>query len=308
MVTAFVNITHADLVKEAQSSVEGDILTDAAKFGNPGASQTFLALGPDGARLVSTAEHKKKPRRKAGKKNRNGQQTIAKKYSAQIVFKASDNNVPLQKWCTNESLKTDVDTPAASRVFAQSYMVGANETFEILKGCLPKKTSKKVTKDGVMYTVDLLVKERVQTTSADGGLTTPVWANPDTAAPWLADDGGLNHFTHDGNNYAIEGITIDIEHLYAESNPTELQLLMFANESIRNISGTVDVIKSSSVLSTAAWGDAKKAMSIVLKAATLTDSFTNVEFENPKGLDFDPDNSSAFIESFNFSADTISAA
>ena len=259
--------------------------------------------------LVSSYAPAKVERRKSGNIDRVGKSTHKKRYTAKLIFKASDNNVGLQKWCINKSLITDTDTPAASRTFVQSYDILGTETYEILKGCHPTRVNISVNKEGeIIYTVDLRVRERLETTSTNGGLTTPSWASADTGAPWRADDGGLNHFTHNGINYALDSMSIDIEHQYAVSDPTESLLDLFAKESLRNVSGSVSVIKSSSVLSIDAFADTPRGMSLVLKAATLTLTWTNVLFENPSGIGFSPTDSGAFIETFNFEADTISLA
>lgn len=309
MVTAFVNHTQGDQNKEVQSGIEGDILTDATKYGVTPASLAFAACGPDGSTLESSYVPAKKERRKSGNIDRVGQSTHKKRYTAKLIFKASDNNVGLQEWCINKSLITDTDTPAASRTFAQSYDILGTETFEILKGCQPTRVNITINKeDEIIFSVDLRVRERIENTTANGGLTTPTWASADTGAPWKADDGGLNHFTHNSINYAIDGMSIDIEHIYSVSDPSESQLDMFARESMRNVSGSIDVIKSSSILSIDAFADTKRAMSLILKAATRTLSWTNVEFENPNGISFNPSDSGAFIETFSFTADTVALA
>lgn len=309
MVTAFKNITQEDQNKEIQSVIEGDTLTTPALYGVTPASPAFAACGPDGSSLVSSYTPVKKERRKSGNIDRVGKSTHKKKYTAKLVFKASDNNTGLQEWCTNKALITDTDTPAASRTFAQSYDIGGVETFEILKGCHPTRVNITENKeDEIIYSVDLRVRDRTELTDADGGLTTPAWASADAAAPWKSDDGGLNHFTHNAINYALDGMSIDIEHIYAVSDPTESQLDMYARESIRNVSGSIDVIKSTSVLSIDAFADTPNAMSLILKAGTLTLSWTGVEFENPTGISFDPANSGPFIETFSFEANSVNAA
>ena len=311
MVTAFRNVTQADQNKEVQSVIEGDNLTTPTTYGVIPVNPAFVAVGPDGASLISSYAPIKIERRKTGNRDRVGKTTHKKKYTARLTFKASDNNVPLQKWCTNKSLITDLDTPAASRTFVQSYNVKGVQTYEILKGCHPTRVNIGVNKDGeIIYTVDLRVRERLESIATDGGITlsTGSFASPDTAAPFKADDGGLNHFVHNSIAYALDGMSIDIEHIYAVSNPTESQLDLYANESMRNVSGSVSVIKSDSVLLTDAFADTSRAMSLVLKAATTTLSWTNVLFENPSGIGFSPTDSGAFIETFNFEADTINLA
>ena len=310
MVTAFRNVTQADQNKEVQSVIEGDNLTTPTTYGVIPVNPAFVAVGPDGASLISSYAPIKIERRKTGNRDRVGKTTHKKKYTARLIFKASDSNVPLQKWCTNKSLITDLDTPAASRTFVQSYNVKGVQTYEILKGCHPTRVNKVIKKDGeTMYTVDLRVRERLESIATDGGITlgTGSFASPDTGAPWKADDGGLNHFLHNAIAYAINDMSIDIEHQYAVSDPTESLFDLYANESIRNVSGSVSVIKSDSVLLTDAFADAVRSMSVVLKAAQLTDSFTNVLIDAPSGVSLSPTDSAGFIETFNFEADSVTS-
>ena len=311
MVSGFAPVTQADQVKQPQYVVEGDILTTPANYGTVPDNPSFTAVGSDGVTLQSSYAPVKDEKRKTGNIDRVGKITHKKKYTANLVFKATDNNTGLQQWCVDKSVKADTDTPAASITLVQSYNVAGTETFEILKGCLP--TSVSISIDGqadITYTVGLMVQDRTETTSSNGGLTlgSGSFATADTSVAWLADDGGTNHFTYNSNNYALSSMSISVNHDYAMVSPTENQLDIFAKESMRNISGTIDVIKSNSVILADAFADTQRSMSIVLKASTLTMSFTNVLLDSPDGVSLDPKSTDSLIESFNFDADTVTTS
>ncbi|MCV0398551.1 MAG: hypothetical protein K5785_00995 [Nitrosarchaeum sp.] len=311
MVTAIVPHSHVDLEKEVQTIIEDDVLTNPTNIGVIPTNPTFLAVGPDGGSIVSTFSPTKRDRRKAGTRTRIGISVTKKKYTARLVFKASDNNLALQKWCINESAKGGTVTPAATRTFLKSYLVGATETYEIFRGCVPEKTNIGVSKDGeIIYTVDLKCKTIVENQTANGGITlgTGAFASPDTAAPWKASDGGANAFAHNSINYGLEGMSIDITREYAVQDPSEsLEDMMYA-ETINTVSGSVDIQKSNIAISTDARATTLRAMTLVLKAATLTLTFANANFDGHTGLDHDPTSSALLTDSENFTADSVVAA
>ena len=147
----FVNQTQADTVKDVQSVIEGDIITTPISYGVIPTNPVFTTVGPDGSSIISSYTPTRSDKRRIGNLDKIGKSTYKKKYTAKLTFKASDNNINLQKWCTNKSVSGDVDTPAASRVFLQSYLVAGVETFEILKGCHPTKTNIAINKRETRY-------------------------------------------------------------------------------------------------------------------------------------------------------------
>lgn len=311
MVNSMVPHTQADLVKEVQHISEGDCLTTPTKYGVIPTNPDFTAAGPDGSSLVSTYKPSIVKRRKAGSRTRNGISVTKKKYTARLMFKASDNNVALQKWCINESAAADTDTPAAPKTFLKSYYIGGTETFEIFYGCQPEKTNIGVNKDGeIVYTVDLRCKTIDENQDADGGITlgTGSFASADSGAPWKTGDGGANHFTHNSNNYGLEGMSIDITRQYAVQDPAETLEDLMAAETILDPTGSVEIQKSDINISTDARATSARAMSLVLKAATLTLTWTNVIFDDHTGLDHKGDNPNLLTDNENFSAATLVAA
>lgn len=305
--------SQADLIKEVQSAVEGDVLTDPTKFGVHAADPDFLAVGPDGGTIVVTYNPNINKRKKAGALIRSGTNILKKAWGAKLTFKASDTNVPLQKWCLNKSAKGATVTPAASRTFLKSYGVGTalTETYEVYYGCVPLKTNYVINSAGeLIYTVDLLCKTVVQTTSANGGITlgTGSFASPDTAAPWRSVDGGAGAFIHNTKKYGLVSLSVDIIRQYAEQNPSESLELMMVAESDYVVSGNVVIEKSDILLDTDALATTSRAMSIALKAATLTHTFTNAIFEGHTGLEHDGSNSAGLTDSKNWSADDAVAA
>ena len=313
MVSAFVMSTQADRKKEVQSIIEGDNLTTPGTYGVIPANPNFTAVGPDGGTLVVKYEPSRTIRRKAGNLDRNGKTTNKKKYTATLTFKASDNNLALQKWCINKSAITDTDTPAASRAFLHSYTVGGTETYEVVTGCHPTKCTITLNAEGeISYSVELMCRNREQSQLTDATdiftLGTGSFASADTAAPWVSSDGGVNHFTFKAVNYAIESMTIDITHEYAMADPTESQLILFAQEGLRDVSGSVTIIKSGVVVSDTAFADELNSMSIVLKSGQLTLSFVDTIFESPQGVEIDPNSADKFVDDYAYEASSVTAA
>ena len=307
-VSQHVPHSQSDLIKEVQSAIEGDVLTDPTKFGVHISDPAFLAVGPDGGSITVTYNPTINKRKKAGALIRSGTNITKKAWTAKLTFKASDNNVALQKWCKNKSAKGGIVTPAASRTFLKSYGVGTalTETFEVYYGCLPTKTNYTINASGeVIYTVDLVCKTVVQTTSANGGIIigSGSFASPDTAAPWINTDGGAGAFIHNTKKYGLISLSVDIIRQYAEQNPSESLEIMMLAESDYVVSGSATIEKSDILLDTDALGTTSRAMSIALKAATLTDTFTNAIFEGHTGLSHDGSDSAGLTDSLAWSAD-----
>lgn len=305
--------SQADVIKEVQSVIEGDILTDPTVFGDVPTDPAFDAVGPDGGSISITYSPEIKKSKKAGALIRSRAVPVKKGWTAKLVFKASDANVVLQKWCKNKSAKGATVTPAASRTFVKSYAIGtaAVETYEVYSGCVPSKTNYAINANGeLIYTVDLICKTFDRNTTADGGITlgTGSFASPDTGAPWITSDGGAGAFTHNTKKYGLQSFSVDIIRQYADQNPGEGMELMMLAESDYVVSGSATIEKSDSLLDDDALATTPRAMSIILKSGTMTDTFTNAIFEGHTGLDHAGDNSSGLTDDVSYSADDFVSA
>ena len=308
---AHVPRTQVDLVKEVQSVIEDDILTTPANFGVIPVNPAFAAVGPDGGSIVITYTPELAKRKKAGSLTRSGVLVLKKAYRAKLEFKASDNNVALQKWCKNKSAKGNTGTPAASRTFVKSYLDGVTETFEIFSGCVPEKTNYAVNKSGeIIYSVDLICKTFDRNQIADGGITlgTGSFATPDVAAPWITADGGNGAFTYNAKKYGVISFSADITRAWADQNPSESLEVMMLTETDYVPSGTITVEKDDITLGADQLATTPRASSIVLKAATMTDTFTNVIFENHTGPDHSGNDTASLTDGGSYSADDFVSA
>jgi len=303
--------TQVDLNKEVQSIIEGDILTDPTLYGVTPTDPNFLAVGPDGGMIEITYSPEILKRKKPGSLIRSGTSVLKKSWKAKLVFKASDNNLALQKWCKNKSLKADTDTPAASRTFFKSFdSFETDETYTIFRGCVPEKTNYTISKSGeIIYTVDLDCKTYEQNILANGGFSgTPVFASPDSAAPWQTQDGGSGAFTHNSKKYGIESFSVDIIRQWAIQDPSEALENVMVAESDYVPSGTITIQRSDNEISDDALDTIPRTMSLVLKSSTLTDTWTGTIFEGHTGLNHDGTNPVGLTDTETFSAtDFVSA-
>lgn len=314
MVTAFKNHVHADVVKNVQYIKEGDMLTSAAVYGVVPTNPDFLLIDVDGGRMVATTAYEKVERRKAGTMGRINKTTHKERYTATVTFNASDDNADLQIYCINESAITDNDTPSNSLAFVQSYKIAGTETFEQLLGCLPTRCNITIGSSGhIVYTVEFMVKQRIEDTSGPLIGTGSFDSNaPLTGDPWKASDGGADHFDWNSTAEALNSMTITLDRQYGKSSPTESIRDMFNQETIRAISGNVEIITRTSTLLGEAMtpNPTPRAMNIVLKSGSggVTIAFTGATFENASGRDPDPFSADAWTDNFNFEAQTIAAS
>lgn len=311
--SAHVPTSQGDLNKEVQTVIEDDILTTPSNYGTIPTNPSFTAVGPDGGKIMLTYSPELIKTKKVGSLVRTRVQVAKKSYKARLEFKASDNNTALQKWCKNKSAKGGTVTPAASRTFVHSYNIGqgSTETYEIFSGCLPEKTNITINRSGeIIYIVDLDCKTFTRSTAANGGITlgSGSFASADAGTPWLTVDGGAGAFTYNSVKYGIVSLSIDITRTWAMQNPSEsLENVMMA-ESGFDVSGTLEVEKSDSVMDNDALATTARAVSIVLKSGTMTDTFTNFIFEGHTSPEFDGASTEALTDSGSFSADDYVSA
>lgn len=303
--------SQADVVEEVQGIIEGDILTDPTVYGDVPTNPIFLAVGPDGGTIEVTYTPEINKRKKAGSLIRSGVSVLKKSWGAKLTFKASDTNKPLQLWCLNKSLIGGVVTPAASQTFLKSFNVGGTETFQIFSGCVPENTNISINSSGeIIFSVDLICKTFDENQTAFGGITlgTGNFAVPDTAAPWITTDGGAGALTINTVKYGIVSMSIDVTRQWAMQNPSESLEIMMLAETDYVASGTVTVEKSDIALIADALSTTARAMSLVVKAATLTLTWTNMIIEGHTSLAHDGTDASGLTDSESFSADDLVAA
>lgn len=312
MVTAFKNHVHADMFKNPMFILEGDILTTATLYGVTPANPDYTDVDIDGGRLIVTSAEERVERRQAGTMGRIGKSTHKERYTANLTFNASNGNAVLQEWCIDESLIADNKTASNSKTFLQSYKINGVETFEVITGCLPTRCQITIGSGHIVYSVDLMCKAFVQSTTDPTVIGTGSYATQLTQVPWVASDGGVDHFDWDTVAEALDNMTITIDRQYGKSSPTEVIKDMFNQETIRNVGGNIAVIVRNSDIITDAFTIPRvpKAMNIILKSGTggITIAFTNCTLESPSGRNPDPASAEAWLDTYTFEAETVAAS
>jgi len=312
MVNAFKNHVHADMFKNPMYILEGDILTTPANYGADVVNPAWIDMDIDGARMLVSSAEERVERRQAGNMGRIGKSTHKERYTANITFNASTGNNVLQEWCIDESLIADNKTASNSISVLQSYKINGTETFEVIQGCLPTRCQITIGSGHIVYSVDLASRSFEQSTTVPIALGSGAYATQLTTVPWVASDGGVDHFDWDTVAEALDNMTITIDRQYGKSSPTEVIKDLFNQETIRNVGGSIAVIvRNSDIISDAfTIPRVPKAMNIVLKSGTggITIAFTNCTLESPSGRNPDPASAEAWQDAYTFEAETAAAS
>jgi hypothetical protein len=190
--------------------------------------------------------------------------------------------------------------------FLYSEDINDIENFTLYKGCRSDQIAVEVVNEAVKVTQNFICKE-ITTPSTSHGLTAPVFAGANTAAPWTGADGGSNPFTHNSLNYDVDKFKFTVNRALDAIRPNGETLIKFLVPTIRTITGEFDVVRKDTVLIADCKALTKRPASYVLKAATSTATFTDlvligVATSRPATA------TEALRDSFKFEAESISVS
>lgn len=149
------------------------------------------------------------------------------------------------------------------------------ENFTLYKGCRSDQIAVEIVNEAVKVAQNFICKE-ITTPATSHGLTTPVFAGANTAAPWTGADGGSNPFTHNSLNYDVDKFKFTVNRALDAIRPNGETLIKFLVPTIRTITGEFDVVRKDTALIADCKALTKRAASYVLKAATSTTTFTDM--------------------------------
>lgn len=100
------------------------------------------------------------------------------------------------------------------------------------------------------------------------GLTTPTFASAITASPWTGISAGTKSLTHNGTDYVLRGFSCTIGHNTDQFQPIGEANVFATIPTIRDISGSFDVLHSGTALQTDAEAVTPRAATVKLNDAT----------------------------------------
>jgi Phage tail tube protein len=116
------------------------------------------------------------------------------------------------------------------------------EKYILMKGSQCNSTTIDVTLEAVGVTQTWIPSE-ITTPATTAGIGTPVYAAAMTATPWTGINGGANSLTFNGSNTTkLRNFSVTIDNNIDEIQPIGSTTVMWAQPTIRDITGTFDVI------------------------------------------------------------------
>ena len=116
------------------------------------------------------------------------------------------------------------------------------EKFILMKGAQCATTTIDVTLEAVGVTQTWIPSE-ITTPATTAGIGTPVYASAMTATPWTGINGGANSLTFNAlNTTKLRNFSVTIDNNIDEIQPIGNTTVMWAQPTIRDITGTFDVI------------------------------------------------------------------
>jgi len=170
---------------------------------------------------------------------------------------------------------------------------GANgplvETFFLRKGCKCDSITVTTTSRGmVVVEMDMIASTIVQSQSANGGLTTPVWVSaPTTATPWSNLAGGCgNKLTIGGVSYPFKSASFTVNNSIDSVDVDGCDFVAWLEPTTKEVTFTAEILaQKDNAIETAMDAGAGLPASLVLnatgpKTATFTNLFINNKTED----------------------------
>jgi Phage tail tube protein len=151
------------------------------------------------------------------------------------------------------------------------------EKYMLMKGCQCDSTTIDVTLEAVGVTQTWIPSD-ITTPAATAGIGTPVFAPAITATPWTGINGGLNSLTFNGSNTTkLRNFSVTIDNNIDQVQPVGSSLVLWAQPTTRDITGTFDVIyENDNFLADAKTVQARTMSYILDTVAPTTLTFTDV--------------------------------
>jgi hypothetical protein len=151
------------------------------------------------------------------------------------------------------------------------------EKYILMKGSQCASTTIDVTLEAVGVTQTWIPSE-ITTPATTAGIGTPVYAGAITASPWTGINGGANSLTFNASNTTkLRNFSVTIDNNIDEIQPIGSTTVMWAQPTIRDITGTFDVIYEDDNFLADAKTVTARSMSYVLDTtAPTTLTFTDV--------------------------------
>ncbi|MBI5697106.1 MAG: hypothetical protein HZC29_01085 [Thaumarchaeota archaeon] len=196
--------------------------------------------------------------------------------------------------------------PTKSKVFLFSHSIGGTTRYRLLKGCVPSRVRINIPNRGLIRIDATIVVFQPQAEADTTGLTgTPVLDTTGlSGTPWKHSSGGLNSFTFNSVTYKERGIDIEISHEYTILDSSDSDVVLWATPTIKKVTGNVNIFKKDILISADAFALTDRSASRVLKSATKTLTFTDMNFHNHT-TSIKRGSSDATIEALPFIADDI---
>src|SRR5215212_9205272 len=142
-----------------------------------------------------------------------------------------------------------------------------SEQYIVAKGCTCDSTSVEISLEAVNVSQTWIANDIPIPTTAHG-LTTPTFASVITASPWTGLTAGASSLTHNGNTYVLRGFSCTIAHNTDQFQPIGESNVFATIPTIRDISGSFDVVHKDNLLSTDAENVTARAATIKLSTDT----------------------------------------
>jgi hypothetical protein len=135
------------------------------------------------------------------------------------------------------------------------------------RGCSCDSTSVDISLESVNVSQTWIANDIPIPTTAHG-LTTPTFASAITDSPWTGLSAGSSSLTHNSNTYVLRGFSCSISHNTDQFQPIGESNVFATIPTIRDISGSFDVVHEDNTLATDAEAVVARAASVKLSADT----------------------------------------
>jgi hypothetical protein len=141
------------------------------------------------------------------------------------------------------------------------------EHYIIAKGCSCDSTSIDISLEAVSVSQTWIAND-IPIPTATHGLTTPTFANAITSSPWTGITAGSKSLTHNGTEYVLRGFSCTVNHNTDQFQPIGEANVFATIPTIRDISGSFDVLHSGTALQSDAESVTPRAATVKLSTDT----------------------------------------
>lgn len=176
---------------------------------------------------------------------------------------------PADKVLLSKGINLDTADPTHNRDQSLTFLMSQqmnnagtlSEYYIIAKGCSCDQTSIDISLEAVEVSQTWIAND-IAIPSTTHGLTTPTFAGAFTATPWTGITAGSQALTHNGNDYVLRAFSVTINHNTDQIQPLGESNVFATIPTIRDISGSFDVLHEDNALSS-------DAESVIARAATV---------------------------------------